>query len=274
MSDATPIVFVVDDDDAVRDSLRDLLDSVGLKVATYASALAFLTAHKAAQRGCIVLDIRMPGMSGLELQERLNRSGSTLPIVFITGHGDVPMAVEAMKRGAVDFIQKPFRDQELLDRINLALEQNRQRRDADETRHDIARRLATLTRREREVMGHGHTRQGQQGDCHRPGAQSADRRGAPFPRNGQDEGPDSGGSRQDEHQAGTVRTAPAKALMEESGHDAPPWLGQGSEMHGTKPSVLSTRLSRGSPLTVPAVVLDKDLREGVLVSVEISRHVR
>ena len=152
MSDATPIVFVVDDDDAVRDSLRDLLDSVGLKVATYASALAFLTAHKATQRGCLVLDIRMPGMSGLELQERLNRSGSTLPIVFITGHGDVPMAVEAMKRGAVDFIQKPFRDQELLDRINLALEQNRQRRDADETRHDIARRLATLTRREREVM--------------------------------------------------------------------------------------------------------------------------
>lgn len=152
MSDAAPTVFVVDDDDAVRDSLRDLLDSVGLKVATYASALAFLTAHKAAQRGCIVLDIRMPGMSGLELQERLNRSGSTLPIVFITGHGDVPMAVEAMKRGAVDFIQKPFRDQELLDRINLALEQNRQRRDADETRHDIARRLATLTRREREVM--------------------------------------------------------------------------------------------------------------------------
>ena len=152
MNDPTPIVFVVDDDDAVRDSLRDLLDSVGLKVSTYASALAFLNTHQEKQRGCLVLDIRMPGMSGLELQERLNRRGSTLPIVFITGHGDVPMAVEAMKRGAVDFIQKPFRDQELLDRINLALEQNRQRWDADETRHDIARRLATLTRREREVM--------------------------------------------------------------------------------------------------------------------------
>ena len=152
MKDAPPTIFVVDDDDAVRDSLRDLIDSVGLEVETYPSAHAFLEACDKARRGCLVLDIRMPGMSGLELQGRLNERGSTLPIVFITGHGDVPMAVEAMKRGAVDFIQKPFRDQELLDRINLALEQNRRRRAAEEMKRDIAKRIATLTRREREVM--------------------------------------------------------------------------------------------------------------------------
>ena len=149
---SAPTIFVVDDDDAVRDSLRDLIDSVGLDVATYPSAHAFLDVYDNAQRGCLVLDIRMPGMSGLELQERLNERGSSLPIVFITGHGDVPMAVEAMKRGAVDFIQKPFRDQELLDRINLAIEQNRRRREAEETKQDIAERVSSLTRREREVM--------------------------------------------------------------------------------------------------------------------------
>ena len=152
MNDSPPTIFVVDDDDAVRDSLSDLIDSVGLAVATYPSAHEFLEVYDNARRGCLVLDIRMPGMSGLELQDRLNERGSTLPIVFITGHGDVPMAVEAMKRGAVDFIQKPFRDQELLDRINLALEQNRRRRATEETKQDIAERIATLTRREREVM--------------------------------------------------------------------------------------------------------------------------
>ena len=152
MNDSTPTIFVVDDDDAVRDSLSDLIDSVGLAVATYPSAHEFLEVYDNAERGCLVLDIRMPGMSGLELQDRLNERGSTLPIVFITGHGDVPMAVEAMKRGAVDFIQKPFRDQELLDRINLALEQNRRRRAAEETKQDIAQRITSLTRREREVM--------------------------------------------------------------------------------------------------------------------------
>lgn len=149
---SAPTIFVVDDDDAVRDSLRDLIDSVGLDVATYPSAHAFLDVYDNARRGCLVLDIRMPGMSGLELQERLNERGSSLPIVFITGHGDVPMAVEAMKRGAVDFIQKPFRDQELLDRINLAIEQNRRRREAEETKQDISERVSSLTRREREVM--------------------------------------------------------------------------------------------------------------------------
>ena len=152
MNESTPRIFVVDDDDAVRDSLSDLIDSVGLEVATYPSAHKFLEVYDNAQRGCLVLDIRMPGMSGLELQERLNERGSTLPIVFITGHGDVPMAVEAMKRGAVDFIQKPFRDQELLDRINLALEQNRRRRAAEDTKQDIVQRISSLTRREREVM--------------------------------------------------------------------------------------------------------------------------
>ena len=152
MNNVDATVFVVDDDDAVRDSLRDLLDSVGLPVETFESARSFLTTYQLGKAGCLVLDIRMPGMSGLELQDRLNERGSRLPIVFITGHGDVPMAVAAMKRGAVDFIQKPFRDQELLDRINLALEHNQQQRDAEEVRHDIVERIANLTPREREVM--------------------------------------------------------------------------------------------------------------------------
>ena len=152
MNATMPAVFVVDDDDAVRDSLRELLDSVGLEAETFASARDFLDAYDPPRPGCLVLDIRMPGMSGLELQERLNERDVNLPIVFITGHGDVPMAVEAMKRGAVDFIQKPFRDQELLDRINLALEHNRERRDTEAARHIIADRIETLTPREREIM--------------------------------------------------------------------------------------------------------------------------
>jgi two-component system response regulator FixJ len=119
-----PMIFVVDDDAAVRDALKLLLRSVGQSVETYASAQEFLDAYSEDRPGCLVLDIRMPGMSGLELQQKLNERHSILPIIFITGHGDVPMAVEAMQAGAVDFIQKPFRDQDLIDRINQALEKD------------------------------------------------------------------------------------------------------------------------------------------------------
>jgi two-component system response regulator FixJ len=147
-----PMIFVVDDDAAVRDALKLLLRSVGQAVETYASSQEFLDAYSEDRPGCLVLDIRMPGMSGLELQQKLNERHSILPIIFITGHGDVPMAVEAMQAGAVDFIQKPFRDQDLIDRINQALEKDANNRAALGERNDIRKRLETLTPREREVL--------------------------------------------------------------------------------------------------------------------------
>jgi two-component system, LuxR family, response regulator FixJ len=151
-TNSRPTIFVVDDDAAVRDSLKLLLRSVGQSVETYAAAQEFLETYADDRPGCLVLDIRMPGMSGLELQQKLNERHSILPIIFITGHGDVPMAVEAMQAGAVDFIQKPFRDQDLIDRINQALEKDGHNRAALGERNDIRRRLETLTPREREVL--------------------------------------------------------------------------------------------------------------------------
>jgi FixJ family two-component response regulator len=152
MKEKPPTVFVVDDDDAVRTSLRLLLKSVGLPVETYASAQEFLDGYDGDRAGCLVLDIRMPGMSGLELQQRLTDMHAILPVVFITGHGDVPMAVEAMQHGAVDFIQKPFRDQDLIDRINQALEKDRDNRAGLRERDTILHRIEQLTPREREVL--------------------------------------------------------------------------------------------------------------------------
>ena len=152
VSSQEPTVFVVDDDDAVRDSLMELVDSVGLNAEEYASAQAFLDSYDGRRPGCLVLDIRMPGMSGLDLQDRLTEKGSALPIIFITGHGDVPMAVRAMQHGAVDFIQKPFRDQELLDRINDALEKGNESFAVQEQQEEFAARVRSLTQREREVM--------------------------------------------------------------------------------------------------------------------------
>jgi len=145
-------VFIVDDDEAVRDSLEILCRSVGLKAKTYASASTYLEAHDPDRAGCLVLDIRMPGMSGLQLQKRLEELGSPPPIIFITGHGDVPMAVGAIQKGAVDFIQKPFRDQDLLDRIQQALELDVERRRELHKRRELERRLERLTAREREVL--------------------------------------------------------------------------------------------------------------------------
>ena len=152
MSEQGSTVFIVDDDREVRDSLGFLMKSVGLIARTYATAQEFLDSYDMDNPGCLVLDIRMPGMSGLELQEKLNERHAILPTIFITGHGDVPMAVEAMQSGAVDFIQKPFRDQDLLDRINQALDQDAKNRSMLLERHEIVKRMETLTQREQEVM--------------------------------------------------------------------------------------------------------------------------
>jgi two-component system response regulator FixJ len=148
----TELVMIVDDDEAVRASLKLLLQSVGLASRSFASANEFLAAYDPQQAGCLVLDVRMPGMSGLELQEELNVRGAILPVIFITGHGDVPMAVEAMQQGAFDFLQKPFRDQDLLDRIQRALARDRENRAQLARKEEIRSRLAALTAREREVL--------------------------------------------------------------------------------------------------------------------------
>jgi two-component system, LuxR family, response regulator FixJ len=151
-SNVKPTVFVVDDDAAVRDALRFLLRSVGHAVEVFAAASEFLRAYGDDRPGCVVLDIRMPGMSGLELQQQLVERRAMIPVIFITGHGDVPMAVEAIQAGAMDFIQKPFRDQDLLDRINQALEKDSANRQALGELNLIRQRLESLTPREREVM--------------------------------------------------------------------------------------------------------------------------
>jgi two-component system response regulator FixJ len=152
MNQGLPIVFIVDDDEAVRNSLRLLVKSVGLTAAALVSAQEFLASYDPLQPGCLVLDVRMPGMSGLELQQQLNLRGAVIPVIFITGHGDVPMAVEAMQQGAFDFLQKPFRDQDLIDRIQRALDKDRANR-AELGKHNRLReRHQALTPREREVL--------------------------------------------------------------------------------------------------------------------------
>lgn len=152
MADKAPTVFIVDDDEAVRESLGLLLESVDQGSKVFASGTEFLEAYSDDMAGCIVLDIRMPGMNGMELQKKLNEVNSILPIIFVTGHGDVPMAVEAMQHGAVDFIQKPYREQDLLDKINQALNLDQQQRASLREKQQIIKRIETLTPREREVM--------------------------------------------------------------------------------------------------------------------------
>jgi two-component system, LuxR family, response regulator FixJ len=147
-----PIVMVVDDDSGVRNAIRILLKSVGMESALYPAAQDFLAAYQPSQPGCLLLDIRMPGMSGLELQQQLNLRGAVLPVIFMTGHGDIPMAVEAMQHGAFDFLQKPFRDQDMLDRIGKALVRDAERREALGEHSRIRTHLETLTAREREVL--------------------------------------------------------------------------------------------------------------------------
>jgi two-component system, LuxR family, response regulator FixJ len=152
MNPGLPIVFIVDDDEAVRNSLRLLVKSVGLSATALVSAQEFLASYDPLQPGCLVLDVRMPGMSGLELQQQLNLRGAVIPVIFITGHGDVPMAVAAMQQGAFDFLQKPFRDQDLMDRIQRALEKDRANRAELGERSLIREHHETLTPREREVL--------------------------------------------------------------------------------------------------------------------------
>jgi FixJ family two-component response regulator len=149
---AASVVFVVDDDASLRDSLRRLITSVGYKVEVFPSARAFLDAQRPDAPGCLVLDVRLPGLSGLDLQRELAETDAELPIIFLTGHGDIPMSVRAMKAGAIEFLTKPFRQQELLDAIRSGIERDRtiraERRDPTELR----RRYASLTPRERDVM--------------------------------------------------------------------------------------------------------------------------
>lgn len=149
---STPTVFIVDDDPAVRDAIRWLMEQVKLKTRVFSSADEFLAGFVPGTRGCIILDIRMPGMSGLELQERLKASGILIPIIIITGHGDVSIAVRAMKAGAVEFLQKPFNDQLLLDTVQSALSTYGAIWDQEARRQECNKSLASLTARERQVL--------------------------------------------------------------------------------------------------------------------------
>jgi FixJ family two-component response regulator len=152
-STAESIVFVVDDDALVRESLKSLLESMGLQVAIFESATAFLKSQLPDITSCLVLDVRLPGLSGLEFQNELAKANIHVPIIFITGHGDIPMSVRAMKAGAVEFLTKPFRDQDLLDAVRLALERDRVRREEDKLTAKLRTHFASLTAREREVIG-------------------------------------------------------------------------------------------------------------------------
>lgn len=145
-------VYIVEDDEAVCDSLQLMLESLGRQVKSYDSADSFLADYSQDMAGCLVLDIRMPGMNGMELQRRLNELNSILPIIFVTGHGDVPMAVKAMQEGAVDFVQKPYREQELLEKIGHAMELDEQNRSSLQQRQIILEHMEELTPREHDVM--------------------------------------------------------------------------------------------------------------------------
>lgn len=152
--EAAPVVFVVDDNRSVREAITSLLDSVGLRAETFRTAEEFLQAAHLDVPSCVVLDVRLPGLSGLDLQQRLVAAGEHIPIIFITAHGDVPMSVEAMKGGAVEFLLKPFRHQQLLDAIQRTLAGDRRRRESLVATAELRQRYASLTPREREVMAH------------------------------------------------------------------------------------------------------------------------
>ena len=152
MTPVVPTVFVVDDDTSVRTAMKRLIQSVGFQVETFDSAQAFLEHGSHDGPACLILDVRMPEMSGIELQQQLTRVGLGMPIVFITGHGNIPMSVKAMKAGAVDFIEKPFEDQKLIDAINLAIKKNKKFRTEQAEIKDLQRRVDSLTPREQEVF--------------------------------------------------------------------------------------------------------------------------
>jgi FixJ family two-component response regulator len=150
--DEPPIVHIVDDDDSLRQGLSSLLRSIGLTAVTYNSPQEFLQTDRLDAPGCIVLDIRLPGMSGLDFQEQLAELGVRLPVILMTGHGDIPMSVRAMKAGAVDFLPKPFRDQDMIDAVSVAIKRDRSQREKEGHSTAIVDRYATLSPREREVM--------------------------------------------------------------------------------------------------------------------------
>ena len=152
MKEEQPVVFVIDDDPSMRDSLQDLLQSVGMEARVFKSTQEFLRAERPDAPGCLVLDVRLPGQSGLDFQRTLAESGIELPIVFISGHGDIPMSVRAMKAGAVEFLVKPFRDQDLLDAIQGGIERDRARRGDAALVAQLRERFVSLTEREREIM--------------------------------------------------------------------------------------------------------------------------
>ncbi len=152
MNNVKPTVHIVDDDEAICQSLSFLIEDVGLNARTYGTARDFLEAYDPAQSGCLVVDVRMPGMGGLELLWKLSEQGTNLPAVVITGHGDVPMAVDAMKCGAVDFIEKPFRDQDLLDAVQKAVEMDARARCQRERKGEIEAKASLLTTRQQEIM--------------------------------------------------------------------------------------------------------------------------
>ena len=147
-----PIVFVIDDDGSIRAAISSLIRSVGLRVEVFASVSEFLAHKRSSTTSCLILDVRLPGVSGLEFQSELAKADAEIPIIFITGHGDIPMTVKAMKAGAVEFLTKPFRDQDLLDAIQVALERARVKEEKDRAVSDLKRNFSTLTPREQEVM--------------------------------------------------------------------------------------------------------------------------
>lgn len=151
-SEQHPLVFVVDDDPSVRDALKSLIGSVGLSVRTFGSASEFLSEPLTDGVSCLVLDVRLPGLSGLDFQAELKRANIGVPIIFISGHGDIPMTVRAMKGGAVEFLPKPFRDQDLLDAIQFALERDRSRRESERRTAQLRSRFEALTSREKDVI--------------------------------------------------------------------------------------------------------------------------
>jgi FixJ family two-component response regulator len=151
-SAATPIVFIIDDDRGMRQAIQDLVESVGLLAESFATGEEFLRRKRTDEQSCLVLDVRLPQMSGLDFQRRLSETGVQIPIIFITAHGDIPMSVRALKSGAVEFLTKPFRDQDLLDAIQQALQRDRAAREQQAEIHDLQERYHALTAREREVM--------------------------------------------------------------------------------------------------------------------------
>jgi FixJ family two-component response regulator len=151
-NDSAPIVFVIDDDASMRASVSSLIRSVGLQAEVFASTSEFLAEKRFQGPSCLILDVRLPGVSGLDFQTELAKANSSIPIIFVTGHGDIPMSVKAMKQGAVEFLTKPFRDQDLLDAVQVALARARSRHESDKTTSDLRAKFATLTPREQEVM--------------------------------------------------------------------------------------------------------------------------